>query len=163
MRYIKPLCGISWREVAMKNFNLALLALLFSFLAHVSYDNGQFRLSKSVLPELVKNDNPFSAVLMPEGAKQNEVIIFAPLNCSSREAKMAERLEKELNAAGVPARRINNFSLSVGNMTQDQRVAVEETGNFLNASKPPVVLINGFGKSQPTTEEIVAMYKNSRR
>lgn len=107
------------------------------------------------------NGLPFTAVAMPDGAKRDEVLIFTVLNCTKKEARLAERLEREITAAGVPARRSSSLTLSVNQGSAQERAAAEATGRLITSSKSPLVFVNGYGKSQPTTQEVLAMVEKT--
>lgn len=109
------------------------------------------------------NGLPFTAVAMPDGAKRDEVLIYTVLNCTKKEARTAERLEREINAAGISARRSNQFRLSVNQGSAQEQAAAQATAALLASSKWPVVFVNGRAKSQPTTQEVLAVVQLTRR
>jgi hypothetical protein len=101
--------------------------------------------------------NGFIPVLMPDGARPDAVMIFAPENCPSDAAQRAEDLDQELKRAGIPTIRSASFRLTVDNPTSEQRAAVERATAVVNGAIP-AVFINGMGKANPSADEVIAEY-----
>ena len=76
--------------------------------------------------------NGFIEVVMPDGAKDDTVLIFAPPNCPRESAQRARELHEFLVQKEIPA-----------TMT--------------------IVLINGWGKSNPTPTQVAAEYERTTR
>jgi hypothetical protein len=104
-----------------------------------------------------QSPNGFIPVLMPDSARPDAVMIFAPENCPSDAAQRAEDLFQELKRAGIPAIRSASFRLSVNNPTAEQRAAVERATEVVNGAIP-AVFINGMGKANPSADEVIAEY-----
>jgi hypothetical protein len=109
-----------------------------------------------------KSPNGFVSVIMPEGARRNTVIIFAPLNCPSDAAQRAAHLADELTSRGIPNVRSDSYDATVTNPTADQEANIKRTNDVVNAGVP-AVFINGRAKANPTLDEVIAEYSDSRQ
>jgi len=107
-----------------------------------------------------KTPNGFVSVIMPEGARRNAVIIFAPLNCPSDAAQRADALADELTSRGIPNVRSNRYDAAVTNPTADQEANIQRTQDVINGGVP-AVFINGRAKANPTLKEVIAEYGGS--
>jgi hypothetical protein len=103
----------------------------------------------------------FQPVLMPDGAKDNVVLIFAALNCPHEEAQRADALAENLTRRGIPNRRTSSYSLKLGEKTDELQDAVKRTMEVMNGTIP-AVFINGMAKSNPTLDEVVAEYERTK-
>jgi hypothetical protein len=105
--------------------------------------------------------NGFQPVAMPSGAKENTVLVFAPLNCPHEDSQRANALAESLVRMGIPAVRSSSFSINVNNPTEEQNALLKRTA-AIASSGIPVVFINGMGKSRPTLDEVVAEYARTK-
>jgi hypothetical protein len=92
----------------------------------------------------------------------NEVMIFAPQNCSGDVAQRALRIAQSLKDQGIPVRSTNKISLA---FQEGSREALEQAAersqrnmNQLMNREGPFVFINNHGKANPSLEEITAAY-----
>jgi hypothetical protein len=83
----------------------------------------------------------------------NEVMIFAPQNCSGDVAQRALRIAQSLKDKGIPVRFTNQTSLA---FKEGSREALEQTAECsqrnmdqLMNREGPFVFINNHGKSKP--------------
>jgi hypothetical protein len=106
------------------------------------------------------NPGEFIHTAMPSGAKQNTVLILAPLNCPSLAAKRADSLAQQLTRMGIPNSRGNNFSLRVNNPSAEAQADMKRAGEVLQG-EIPAVFINGMGKANPSAEEVAAVYRRT--
>ena len=104
----------------------------------------------------------FIPVEMPSGTPRNMVLVLAPPNCPSEEAQRAETLIRELTDIGIPVRRGDSFSFDLTNPTAEQRAAVDRTVAVFKQGAP-AVFINGMGMSNPSTSQVLAIYRTTRR
>ncbi|MCX4028068.1 hypothetical protein H0A36_25010 [Endozoicomonas sp. SM1973] len=104
------------------------------------------------------NLNKFIPVVMPNETKTNHVMILAPANCSREEARRARELADQLTKLGIPNSLISSVSFR---FTKEQEQKMQQTANILNG-KVPIVLFNGLGQENPSTEMVVATYFSSR-
>lgn len=111
----------------------------------------------------VSQESPggFQPVLMPDGAKDNEVLIFAAVNCPHEEAQRADALAEDLTRKGIPNRRSSSFSLNLKEPTAELQAAVKRTTDVMNGTIP-AVFINGMAKANPTLDEVVAEYERTK-
>jgi hypothetical protein len=110
----------------------------------------------------MNSPNGFVSVIVPEDARRNTVIIFAPLNCPSDGAQRADALADELTSRGIPNVRSNSYGATVTNPTADQEAKIQRTQDVMNAGVPAVI-INGRAKANPTLDEVIAEYSGSRQ
>jgi hypothetical protein len=102
----------------------------------------------------------FIHTAMPPDAKPNTVLILAPLNCPSMAAKRADSLAQQLTRMGIPNSRGNHFSLRVNNPSPEVQADMKRAGEVLQG-EIPAVFINGMGKSNPSAEEVAAVYRRT--
>jgi hypothetical protein len=105
--------------------------------------------------------NGFVNVVMPDGARNNTVLIFAPVNCSSEAAQRADGLATELTRLGIPNERSSRFSSSINNPSSEQQDGVQRAVAVING-EIPAVFINGMAKANPTVEDVVAEFKRTQ-
>lgn len=104
----------------------------------------------------------FIPVEMPSGIPRNMVLVLAPPNCPSEQAQRAEALIRELTDIGIPVKRGSSFSFDLENPSREQRAAVDRTVAVFKQGAP-AVFINGMGMSNPSTSQVVAVYRSTRR
>jgi hypothetical protein len=107
------------------------------------------------------NENGFVAVEMPEGAPRNAVLILAPPNCPSDEARRAEGLASDLAGLGIPVTRSGSMSFALENPTAEQRAGVERAVAVFRGGAP-AVFVNGMAMSNPTAAQAAAEYRRTR-
>jgi hypothetical protein len=95
----------------------------------------------------------FIPVQMPDNAPPDKVVILAPVHCSSDVAQRADALAQFLNDQGIPNVRTSFYMIS--RVTPDMKPGIERARSL----DPPVVLINGRGKSNPSAQEVVDEYR----
>jgi hypothetical protein len=103
----------------------------------------------------------FVEVLMPNGAQPDTVLILAARNCPSAAARRADDLARQLTAMGVPNVRSDQVSFTFDRRNQDQIDRLNR-GAVVGKGEIPAVFINGMGKANPTTDEVVAEYRHLR-
>lgn len=101
--------------------------------------------------------NGFVSVVMPDGATDNTVIIFAPKNCPSDAAQRADDLSAELTRLGISNLRSASFSAQMTDPGREQKEGVQRAVAVMNDTIP-AVFINGMAKANPTVEEVVAEF-----
>jgi hypothetical protein len=101
----------------------------------------------------------FVSIFMPNGSSPNEAYVLSPINCTSEEVAMGNKLADDLEAAGISAKRSESFRVNVENATEEQNASIGRTTEVLNSSDPPIVFINGYAKSRPTVDEVLAVYQ----
>ena len=105
--------------------------------------------------------NGFVAVAMPDRAKANTVIILAPVNCPSVEARRADALAEQLDRLGIPHVRSSSYSTAIDNPTADQVAAMNRAVEVLNGDVP-AVFVNGMAKANPSAADVVSEYERTR-
>ena len=86
----------------------------------------------------------------------NGIVIMAPINCPSQQAKIADYLATELNNQNIPATRINGYTFSpyLNNMTEREINQIIKRVQHVRTMAAPLVFVNGKVKSNPTIEDI---------
>ncbi len=103
--------------------------------------------------------NGFVPVQMPDDGKEDTVLILAPLNCPSDEAKRADALAARLDEMGIPNRRSSSYH--VFNPRPERMGAVERATEIFRRGAP-AVFINGMAKSNPSAEEVALEYERTK-
>lgn len=98
--------------------------------------------------------NGFIPVQMPDGAPADTVLILAPVNCPSQVAQRADALARELSRQGIPSIRRSGYSIAV--VRRDMLPGIKRA--FALSGAPPVVLLDGHGKSDPSAQAVIDEY-----
>ena len=92
----------------------------------------------------------------------NEVMIFAPKNCSGAVAQRALRIAESLKSQGIPVKATNHISLAFSGKSQQAFKATAERSQRnmerLMGGEGPFVFINNHGRANPSVEQITAAY-----
>jgi len=99
--------------------------------------------------------NGFVPLPMPESINPREVYIFAPLNCSSDEARRADEMAEELSRRNIPHVRSSHVNFTFAGIPD---AALLDRVNAVMGGTVPIVFINGKGKASPGLHEVVAEY-----
>lgn len=105
--------------------------------------------------------NGFVAVEMPDGAGRNAVLVLAPPNCPSDQARRTEALVDALAREGIPVARGSGFSFNVDNPTPDQIAGIDRAVAVFKQGAPSV-FVNGMAMSNPSAAQTVAEYRRTR-
>lgn len=98
--------------------------------------------------------SPHGFILLNRDEADNpRVTIMAPANCPKPEAQRARDLEAALQAAGVPCEVKDNLEISFDDPAEAERVQ-----KFMSNVSNPLVLVRGWAKGNPMTEDIIAQY-----
>jgi hypothetical protein len=99
----------------------------------------------------------FVPVVMPDGADFNEVLVIGP-DCNTERGQRTRALAAKLAQAGIPHRRTESIEFSnpsdMGGMMRLNEVMQQDA---------PIVLVRGQGKGNPSVEEVIALYRPSKR
>lgn len=109
----------------------------------------------------VASENGFVSVQMPDGASGRAVLVLAPLNCPSDQARRSEALVSFLEDKGVPVVRGHSISFAFDNPTPEQVVGANRAVEVFKRGAP-AVFINGMAMSDPTPAQAVAEYRRLR-
>jgi len=93
---------------------------------------------------------------MPQGARNNEVLIVAAQNCPKDGAVRADRLAREMAERNIRYRRSSGVSFSVP-QNADVDTFVRRNNAIMNG-EVPIVFVNGKVKSNPGLDEVIAEY-----
>jgi hypothetical protein len=105
---------------------------------------------------MLSDGKGFIAVQMPDNVPRDTVGILAPVNCPSLAAQRADALARFLSARGIP--NVRTSSYTVARPTPDMKPGLDAA--FSLSDDPPVVLINGRGKANPSAQEVVDEYRS---
>lgn len=104
------------------------------------------------------SDSGFIRTVMVSGANPDTVLILAPPNCPSEEARRAADLSERLNRMGIPNVMGSSFSVSIQNPSAEERAGIDRAIAVFQ-SGAPAVFINSMAKSNPSAEEVASEYK----
>lgn len=82
----------------------------------------------------------------------DSVIIFAPENCPKEGARRAEVLADKLERNNIPVMQASNAKFGQVDVSMRSRLDRVMRGTL------PIVLVGGWGKANPTYEEVVSEY-----
>ena len=117
---------------------------------------------KKVYDKSEKSVNGFIEVVMPDNAKEDIVIIFAPPNCPREAGQRARALNERLTQLDIPNVMSSSYSLRFNESSEAFQAKLKRTAAIMEG-EIPAVLINGMGKSNPTAEEVAAEYERTTR
>jgi hypothetical protein len=117
---------------------------------------------KGRAPPAEESVNGFIEVVMPDGAKDDTVLIFAPPNCPRESAQRARELHEFLVGKEIPATMTNRYSLRFTDDSEAFKAKLQRTAGVMEGDIP-IVLINGWGKSNPTPTQVAAEYERTTR
>jgi hypothetical protein len=117
---------------------------------------------KGRAPPPEESVNGFIEVVMPDGAKDDTVLIFAPPNCPRESAQRARELHEFLVQKEIPATMTNRYSLRYTDNSEAFRAKLQRTAGVMEGDIP-IVIINGWGKSNPTPTQVAAEYERTTR
>lgn len=109
----------------------------------------------------VASEHGFLPVEMPDAAPRNAVLVLAPRNCPSEQARRTDVLVGELERAGIPVVRGDSFFFDVENPTAEQ-VAGMKRAMAVFKQGAPAVYFGGMGMSNPTPAQAIAEYRAAR-
>jgi len=104
------------------------------------------------------DSNGFVPVAASADAPSHTVVILAPLNCPSAQAKRADVMAEQLSQMGIPSTRLNHYS--VQNLPVSQPLMLRT--HAVLEGKAPIVVIDGMAKNDPKVSEVAAEYQRSR-
>ncbi|UYZ82817.1 hypothetical protein MTZ49_09350 [Entomomonas sp. E2T0] len=89
------------------------------------------------------------------------IVILAPVNCPSYQAKQADWLSSKLKEKNIPNRRSNSFSIrsDATDLTKEQREQLQEQVNYVINLPAPLVIVNGKVKSNPSLADVINEYE----
>lgn len=102
----------------------------------------------------------FVAVEMPGGVQRNTVLVLAPPNCPSEQARRTEALIRDLGRAGIPVVRDSGFAFDVEDPTDEQMQGIDRAVAVFKRGAP-AVFVNGLAMSNPSAEQTIAAYRAS--
>jgi hypothetical protein len=96
-------------------------------------------------------------LLSRDDAKNPRVTIMAPPNCPSHEAAMARSLQSSLVSAGIPAELKDSIEFQFTDPADAERV-----NKYMAGVANPLVLVRGWAKGAPTTQDVIAQYRSGQ-
>lgn len=136
--------------------------LLWLALAAAFYGGYQWWQERSAVAEIPGGPSPngFVPVAMPAGAPRNAVLILAPPNCPSEQARRSDALVEHLTRAGIPVRRGSSMSFDLVDPSAEERAGVDRAVQVFKRGAP-AVFINGMAMSDPTPEQAIQEYRRT--
>jgi hypothetical protein len=129
-------------------------------LAYLVWHKHQLHVETAAIAALM-DERGFIEFALPEGAKNNEVLIVAAQNCPHEGAVRADDLAREMAEHNIRYRRSSHISFSV---PQDADVDMfSRRSNAIMNGKVPIVFVNGRVKSNPGLDEVIAEYVEASR
>lgn len=108
------------------------------------------------------DESGFLPVPMPDGAERDKVLIFTPLNCPKEGAQRAAALADKLTAAGIDNIKTSHYGAQAFANTEENHAAYKRL-DVVMRGEIPIALINGMGKANPTADEVIAVFRRTRR
>jgi len=133
--------------MAIVKFLIVLLAALFFF-----------QYWQANRPATGPSPNGFLELPAMDNVDPRQVVVFAPENCPSEKAQLADDMARQLAARNIPAVRSHDVSFT----STDPDPAVGARLNTVMNGELPIVFVKGRGKANPTIEEILAEYRGGR-
>lgn len=109
----------------------------------------------------VPSKNGFVPVEMPGGAPRNQVLVLAPRDCPSDQARRTESLVNDLERAGIPVVRGDSLFFDVENPSATQIAGIQRAVDVFKQGAPAVYL-NGMAMSNPRSDQAIAEYQAAR-
>jgi hypothetical protein len=107
------------------------------------------------------SENGFVPVQMPDGASRHAVLVLAPQNCPSDQARRSDALVAFLEDKGVPVVRGSAMSFAFDDPTPEQVAGANRALEVFKRGAP-AVFINGMAMSDPTPAQAAAEYRRLR-
>lgn len=101
----------------------------------------------------------FVSVLPASVDQPRQVLVLAPANCPSDQARRAEQLVAELNRHGIPAKREQSISFHTGTPDNNTKQLIRNTQQVLSSEGPPII-IGRTGKAAASLDEIIGQYRH---
>lgn len=139
----------------MKSLYALIAAAAVAGIAH--YESRGHQISRATAA--LADGNGFIPTQMPDGAVRDAVLILAPLNCPHEGARRADALAQRLEHLGIPAVRSNRYSLA--NVASADRAGVGRALDLLKTNQVPVVFINGKAAANPSSDAVVAEFRQN--
>ena len=107
------------------------------------------------------SDTGFVRAVAVDGATRNAVLVLAPENCPSEQARHATELKERLTRMGIPFVTSSEFTISIDNPTEEQRAGIDRAVAVFQQGAP-AVFVNDMAKSNPSAEEVAQEYNRAR-
>ena len=112
--------------------------------------------------EAGKTQAGFIPVPMPDGAKPDTVLVFAPANCPREGAQRARALVRNLTEHRVASVLTDHYAAQTFQPSPEANASFKRL-NAVMTGDLPIVLVNGMGKANPTLEEVLSELGRTRR
>jgi len=109
------------------------------------------------------SDSGFVRIAPVDGTSANTVLILAPENCPSEQARHATELAERLTRMGIPFKTGSTMAFSdPGHNPTADEIAAMDRGVAIFNQGAPMVFVNDMAKSNPTAEEVAYEFKRAR-
>lgn len=96
-------------------------------------------------------------LLSRDEAKNPRVTIMSAPNCPSHEAQRAQALASALTSAGIPCELKQGIEFQFTDPADVDRV-----NKYMANAANPLVLVRGWAKGSPTTDDVIAQYRSGQ-
>lgn len=107
------------------------------------------------------NELGFSAIVMPDDAKPDDVIIYTAPNCPSAIAQRGRTLFRELRKENIPVKKSSRYAVRSTDTSREFKNKMQRTFSILE-SGGVTVLVGGYGKTDPTLDEVISQYQRNK-
>jgi len=151
-------------RIGLNGLRAVLMTLSKSLLITVVIASGAYAWHHSHHAEVSDTDGDerddrvgFVEIAPSADAPSNTVVILAPQNCTSAQAKRADLMVEQLRKMGIPVTRLDHYSVQNASLPQPM---IWRT-NAVLTGKVPIVVVNGMAKANPRVSEVAAEYQRS--
>ncbi|MDE2420245.1 MAG: hypothetical protein KGO49_03560 [Gammaproteobacteria bacterium] len=120
--------------------------------------NGGTTIAKNDRPQITTNG--FAYLPPALGQNASKVYVVTVEGCPSEDAQRANLLAKNLMQRGIPVQQIDNVSFSYSERPDDKTM---QRMTSIMQGPIPIVFINGYAKSDPSLDEVIAEYHSNNQ
>ena len=133
---------------------------LLLLMVAATYGGYQWWQGREPPDDVAISQDGFVPVEMPGGARRDTVLVLAPRNCPSEQARRSEALVEELQRAGIPVVRGDSFFFDIENPSEEQVAGIQRAMAVFRQGAP-AVYFNGRAMSNPDAALTIAEYRAS--
>lgn len=142
---------------------IGIVAIILSFAAYQMHKN---KLAKQQIVRDIKSrtDQYGFVDISVNLTGRDGIVILAPINCPSDQAKRADKLARELENMKIPVIRMNgyHYQMDLSNYTEREANQIVNRIYYVQKMPAPVVFVNGKVKSNASITDIINENKIQR-